>query len=123
MILKNDEVVICSSVDTRLKTILGATYSIKRFHSEAYDRDYNVFVLESQKSSVVLKKTNDINEVHSYRLLSKMKDKSTPNIYFIEKDNESHWIAMEHLKAHGDGWTKENIEDLVIRLAKIHTWV
>lgn len=123
MILKNDEVEICNSVGTRLKTILGTTYSMQRFHSEAFNRDCNVFVLESQNSSVVLKKTNDINEVHSYRLLSKMKDKNIPNIYFIEKDNQSHWIAMEHLKVHGDGWTKENIEDLVIRLAKIHTWL
>lgn len=121
MKLKDCNVEYCDSIDVKLESILGENYIVKRFHSDDYDRDYDVFKCMSSETSVVLKKTNDIDEVYSYRILRDLNDENTPNIYFIEKKNDEYWLAIEYLEPFSENWGKRDIVELSVRLATIHS--
>jgi thiamine kinase-like enzyme len=55
-------------------------------------------------------------------MLMANKDTNTPYIYFIEKENDFYWISQAYLESCQVDWHKENIEDLVMRLGKIHAY-
>lgn len=121
MILQDCNINYGDSLDKTLRSLLGDDYLVSQFHSTVHERDYNVFMCESTETALVLKKTEDINEVNSYRLLKAIDDKNTPIIHQIVKDQEEHWLVMEYLASHKDIWEKDDIQDLVKILAKIHT--
>ena len=122
MILKNCDIQLSNFLRDKVNSIIGENYCEKRFHSQEYDRDYHVFLLSSDSKALVLKKTDSIHEVNAYKMLMANKDTHTPSIYFIEKENDFYWIAQAYLESCQVGWHKEHIEDLVVRLGKIHAF-
>lgn len=112
-----------ASTHKKLQEILGPTYTSKRFHLQAYQRDYDVFLLTGHRGSVVVKSTKDINEVHAYGILETSSIESTPQVYFIDKDQDNYLIVMAYVQAKDQEWTLETIKDLAIRLGKVHTCV
>lgn len=106
----------------KVERIIGEIYCGKRFRSQAYNRDYDVFLLSSDSKALVLKKTDSMAEVHACEMLMANKDTNTPSIYFIVKENDFYWIGQAYLESCQVGWYKENIEDLVMRLGKMHSF-
>lgn len=120
MILK-DSIINCGkTMEAKLKEFLCDNYTIQQFHSKAYNRDYDVYMCQSNEKTIVIKKINDMDEVLSYRLLKGLNDKNTPQIYLIEEVDEDHWMFMEYLEPVERDIIKSDIQELAVRLADIH---
>lgn len=105
----------------KIVEILNDSFIIEQFYSENYDRYYDVFKLSSNNSSIILKKTIDEDEINLYKVLSKKIDRVIPRIYFIEKENDYYWIAIEYIKESKKYLDFNDANTLLENLAYIHT--
>jgi len=107
-------------ISENLTKVVGDAFSVYQFYSEEYDREYDVFKIESEKSNIILKKSKSKNEVLAHDILAKSECDFVPKIHYIEKAEEIYFIAMENLVNSKDSWSKDDITDLVEKLAYIH---
>jgi thiamine kinase-like enzyme len=106
----------------KLIDLVSNPFTVKQFYSEEYEREYDVFVIQSNKIKIVLKKAIDQNEINSYKLLEYYNQSIIPQIYFIEKDEDNTWIAMEYIDEKNSPLDKSSVELLVKKLANIHSF-
>ena len=106
----------------KLIDLVGAPFTVKQFYSEEYEREYDVFVIQSNKIKIVLKKAIDQNEINSYKLLEFYEKSIVPKIYFIEKEEGNIWIAMEYIDEKKSPLDKSSVELLVKKLANFHSF-
>ncbi len=106
----------------KLIDLVSTPFTVKQFYSEEYEREYDVFVIQSNKIKIVLKKAIDQNEINSYKLLEYYENRIVPKIYFIEKEEDNIWIAMEYIDEKTSPLDKSSVELLVKKLANIHSF-
>lgn len=120
MIVKDCKIELNEVIDQKIEKIIGPTYTVKRFYSEAFKRDYEVYLLESDKRSLVLKHTSDFDEIKAYNLLKSINDSNTSEVYFADKVGDLYWLAMANYEPVKRAYNKTDIIELVSRLATIH---
>jgi len=115
---------LCSKIlqNKKLIDLVSAPFIVKQFYSEEYEREYDVFVIQSNKIKIVLKKVIDQNEINSYKLLDYFNDSIVPKIYFIEKEEDITWIAMEYIEEKTSPLDKSSVILLVKKLANLHSF-
>ncbi len=106
----------------KLIDLVSTPFTVKQFYSEEYEREYDVFVIQSNKIKIVLKKAIDQNEINSYKLLEYYDKRIAPKIYFIEKEEDNIWIAMEYIDEKTSPLDKSSVVLLVKKLADIHSF-
>lgn len=106
----------------KLIDLVSTPFTVKQFYSEEYEREYDVFVIQSNKIKIVLKKAIDQNEINSYKLLEYYGQSIVPKIYFMEKEEDNTWIAMEYVDEKTSPLDKSSVELLVKKLANIHSF-
>ncbi len=106
--------------ESRIKDLTGNIYSIRRFYSKKFNKEYSVFKIESEKRNIILKKTSSHNEIAALTLLDKLKLSYIPEIFFIKKHKEYSWIVMEYIEQKKMQYTLDNILDLTHKLAHFH---
>lgn len=121
MILKN--YILDSDIvnNINLQNLVGDSFSVQRYYSEEFEREYDVFKIESDNNSIIIKKTKKENEILMHKLLKTMNCDYIPKVYFIESDRECYWIGMEDLGVNQETWSKNSIKDLVAKIAHFHT--
>jgi|LGOV01.1.fsa_nt_gb 5-methylthioribose kinase len=121
MILRNYKLDNNIIQNEKLINLVGTSFTTKQFYSNEYDREYDVFVIESGFKKIVLKKTECQYEVNSYKLLKSKTSNIVPTVYFVEKEEKNLWIAMEYIEENKITLDMKNTELLVKKLAYIHS--
>lgn len=106
--------------DKRIIDLVGENPRIQQFRSETYDRDYSVFLLESDHRQIVMKRTNDKDEGLGVKLFKTYPNPYVPEVYFLIETEACTWIVMEYIGNGTDDYTKGHLELLVKALAEIH---
>lgn len=120
MILINKEIDSKIINHPQLLRVVGEVLTIKMFHSEKYDRDYNVFKVEGSKSSVILKKVNRKNEILINNYVSDLKLDYVPKIEFIIRLDDENWICMSYLESDDIKLVYEDMAELIKNLSHYH---
>ncbi len=105
----------------KLIDIVGTPFTVRQFYSTEYDREYDVYVIQSASKKIVLKKTLDQNEINVYGVLKNITHNIVPNIYFIDKEHHNLWIAMEYIEEKNSNIDRSGVKLLVKKLANIHS--
>lgn len=113
---------IPESIEQQLIQHVGSNYQVSRFHHAiaGEDRQYDVYQIKSDIGALILKRTEDHDEIKAYGVLKKLATGHEPQVYFVETGEKESWIAMEEIaNGHGD-FELSDVKSLVMGLAEIH---
>jgi len=120
MILKEYQLELKIFKSKNLLDTIGPDYNIHQFHLPNYDRDYDVFLLESNNQRLIVKKTYDCDEIDVYKLFESVPNEFVPKLHFVEEMDKSYWIGLSYIENIKEDYTKENVEEVVKALAEFH---
>ncbi len=107
--------------DKDLFGIIGEIISVKMFHLVEYSRDYDVFRVEGEKNTVILKKVREVDEIKTLEYLSSLSLDFIPKVYFEKKIKDDYWLCLSYAQEkHEETMKKNDFMELLSKLFEIH---